>query len=299
MKKTILKRRRAVVLAAVLGLLFTGCASGNEAVNETSKIGDSNSVSKEGEEADLSLGGSVLMVGSTSMDKFANAIAEVYMIENPNVTVTTEFVGSGAGIEAAINKTADIGNSSRNLREEEIVKGAVENIVAIDGIAVVTDKANIVESLTKEQLKAIYTGGIRNWSELGGQNQPIVVIGREAGSGTRSAFEEILGIEDKAVYANELDSTGAVIAKATSISGVIGYVSLDVVNDTVKTLKLDDMEANAENIRAGEYFLSRPFVMATNGEISEQTPQVQSLFTFIFSEEGSEIIRAIGLIPVE
>jgi len=299
MKKTILKRQRLIAFAATLGLLFTGCVSGNEAVNETSKIGDNNAISQESEENGARLGGSVLMVGSTSMDKFANAIAEVYMVGNPNVTVTTEFVGSGAGIEAAINKTADIGNSSRNLKEEEIIKGAVENIVAIDGIAVVTDKANIVENLTKEQLKAIYTGGIRNWSELGGQNQPIVVIGREAGSGTRSAFEEILDIEDKAIYANELDSTGAVIAKATSISGVIGYVSLDVINDTVKTLKLDDMEANAENIRAGEYFLSRPFVMATNGEISEQTPEVQSLFAFIFSEEGSEIIRAIGLIPVE
>ena len=147
-------------------------------------------------------------------------------------------------------------------------KGAVENVVAIDGIAVCVDPANTVTGLSKEQLIDIYTGVITNWSEVGGENAPIIVVGREAGSGTRGAFEEILKVDDKCAYANELDSTGAVMAKVASTPGAIGYVSLDAVNDSVVALALDEVAATPENIQAGDYFLSRPFVMATNGEIA-------------------------------
>ena len=218
--------------------------------------------------ADLS--GSVSMSGSTSMEKLANAVAESFMEKYPNVTVTAEFTGSSAGIESVLAGSVDIGNSSRNLKEDEKSAGAVENIVAIDGIAVVTDPANKIEDLTKDQLVSIYTGETKNWSEVGGDDQAIVVVGREAGSGTRGAFEELLDIADACVYANELDSTGAVMAKVASTPGAIGYVSLDVVDDSVKALKLDGVDATEENIKAGNYALSRPFVMATKGEISAE-----------------------------
>ena len=172
-------------------------------------------------------------------------------------------------------------------------------MVAIDGIAVVTDKNSKADNLTKQQLTDIYTGKIKDWSEVGGDSGAIVVIGREAGSGTRGAFEEILGIEDACTYANELDSTGAVMAKVASTPGAIGYVSLDVVDDTVKALKLDGVEATPKNIIAGEYFLSRPFVMATMGPIEKQNDVVKAWFDYIKSDEGKQIIEKIGLIIPE
>lgn len=246
--------------------------------------------------ADLS--GSVSMSGSTSMEKLANAVAESFMEKYPNVTVTAEFTGSSAGIESVLAGSVDIGNSSRNLKDDEKSAGAVENIVAIDGIAVVADPANKVEDLTKDQLVSIYTGETKNWSEVGGDDQAIVV-GREAGSGTRGAFEELLDIADACVYANELDSTGAVMAKVASTPGAIGYVSLDVVDDSVKALKLDGVDATEENIKAGNYALSRPFVMATKGEISEQKTEVQALFDYLTSDEGKALIKSVGLITVD
>lgn len=253
----------------------------------------------EAKSADADLSGSISMVGSTSMEKFANALSEAFMEKYPKVTVTAEFVGSGAGIEAVSNGTADIGNSSRNLKDEEKAKGVAENIVAIDGIAVVVDPANTVEDLTKDQLTSIYDGTVINWKDVGGNDAPIVVVGREAGSGTRGAFEELLKLEDACKYSNELDSTGAVMAKVASTPGSIGYVSLDVLDDTVKALKLDGAEPTEENIKAGKYFLSRPFVMATKGEISEQSDLVKALFDFIYSDEGSELVKSVGLITAD
>ncbi|MDO4330802.1 MAG: phosphate ABC transporter substrate-binding protein [Lachnospiraceae bacterium] len=250
-------------------------------------------------EAAKELSGSISMVGSTSMEKFANALSEVFMEKYPDVTLQAEFVGSGAGIEAVANGSADIGNSSRNLKDEEKAKGVVENIVAIDGIAVVVDPANTVEDLTKEQLADIYAGNVTNWSEVGGTNSPIVVVGREAGSGTRGAFEEILKLEEQCKYSNELDSTGAVMAKVASTPGAIGYVSLDVLDNTVKALKLEGVEPTAETIKAGDYFLSRPFVMATKGEIAEQSQLIQELFNFIYSDEGTQVVEAVGLISTK
>lgn len=249
--------------------------------------------------ADTGLGGSVSMAGSTSMEKLANAAAESFMEKYPAVTVTAEFTGSGAGIEAVLAGGVDIGNASRNLSEEEKQAGAVENIVAIDGIAVVTDPANTVTDLTKQQLIDIYTGGVRNWKELGGADQAVVVVGREAGSGTRSAFEELLELKDSCQYANELDSSGAVMAKVAATPGAIGYVSLDVVDATVNAVKLDGVEATEESIKAGDYFLSRPFVMATKGELEEQSEAVQEFFAWLSSEEGREVIQAVGLISAD
>lgn len=251
------------------------------------------------QEATSDLTGTVTMAGSTSMEKLANAVAESFMITNPGVTVTAEFTGSSAGVESVIAGSVDIGNSSRYLKDSEKESGAVENIVAIDGIAVVVDPSNIVTDLTKEQLIKIYTGEVKNWSEVGGADMPVVVVGREAGSGTRSAFEEILEVEDACAYANQLDSTGAVMAKVASTPGAIGYVSLDVIDETVIALALDAVEPTAENIKAGNYFLSRPFVMATNGEIVDQSEAVQALFAWLTTEEGKAVIESVGLITVD
>ena len=276
----------------------TEAASTEEASTEAASTEEASSEAAAAEiPADLS--GTVSMAGSTSMEKLANALAESFMAAYPGVTVTAEFTGSGAGIEAVTAGSVDIGNASRNLTDDEKAAGIMENIVAIDGIAVVADTANEVAGLTADQLASIYKGEITNWSEVGGADQPIVVVGREAGSGTRSAFEELLAIEDQCAYANELDSTGAVMARVASTPGAIGYISLDVLDDSVKALTLDGVEATAENIQAGSYFLSRPFVMATNGEISAQNELVQALFDYVYSEEGQELVSSVGLITVE
>lgn len=277
-----------------------GQDAGNTTTDSQKDAGNDTTTGQDnGDTTGADLSGTITLSGSTSMEKLANALCESFMEKYPNVTATAEFTGSGAGIEAVIAGTVDIGNSSRNLKDEEKANGAVENIVAIDGIAVVVDPANQVPGLTKDQLISIYKGEVTNWSEVGGADAPIVVIGREAGSGTRGAFEEILKIEDACAYANELDSTGAVMAKVATTPGAIGYVSLDVVDDSVIALPLDGVEATAENIKAGNYFLSRPFVMATKGEISEQSELVQAWFDYVLGEEGQAVAAQVGLITVK
>lgn len=277
-----------------------GQNAGNTTTDSQKDAGNDTTTGQDtGNTTGADLSGTITLSGSTSMEKLANALCESFMEKYPNVTATAEFTGSGAGIEAVIAGTVDIGDSSRNLKDEEKANGAVENIVAIDGIAVVVDPANQVPGLTKDQLISIYKGEVTNWSEVGGADAPIVVIGREAGSGTRGAFEEILKIEDACAYANELDSTGAVMAKVATTPGAIGYVSLDVVDDSVIALPLDGVEATAENIKAGNYFLSRPFVMATKGEISEQSELVRAWFEYVLGEEGQAVAAQVGLITVK
>jgi len=279
-----LKKIAGLALAAVMAIgCMTGCG-GEEATGS----GDNKTVS-----------GTLTLAGSTSMEKVCEALMEGFMEKYPDATVTTEYTGSGAGLESLIAGSVDIGNASRGLKEEETKEGAVENVVALDGIAVISDKENKVDDLTEAQLASIYKGEITNWSEVGGSDEKIVVIGRESGSGTRGAFEELLEIEDACSYAQELDSTGAVLAKVASTPGAIGYVSLDVVDDTVKSISLDGVEATEENILAGDYILSRPFVMATNGEIDKQSDLVKAWFEYIESDEGKEIVKGVGLILPE
>ena len=291
-------------ILAVTTLVACGNSDATTAQPSTAESSAAESTVAAGSEAapaetTADLSGNLSMVGSTSMEKLANALSEAFMEEYPDVTVTAEFVGSGAGIEAVTNGTADIGNSSRSLKDEEKAAGVVENVVAIDGIAVCVDPANEVADLTKEQLTNIYNGTITNWKEVGGADEPIIVIGREAGSGTRGAFEELVDLQDACKYANELDSTGAVIAKVASTPGAIGYASLDALDDSVKALSLEGVEATAENIKAGNYFLSRPFVMATKGEISEQNDLVQAWFDFVLGDEGQQVASEVGLITVK
>lgn len=309
MKKRI-QKSIAILGAAVLTMGLAGCSSSSNTPASSAPAADTaeapaadvqaeSAADTQAAEAAAGLSGSITLAGSTSMEKFANALAEAFMEKYPDVTVQAEFTGSSAGVEAVLGGQSDVGNSSRKLKDEEKEKGAVENIVAIDGIAVITDPANTAADLTKEQLINIYNGTITNWKDAGGSDQPIVVIGREAGSGTRGAFEEILKLEDACKYANELDSTGAVMAKVASTPGAIGYVSLDVIDDTVKLLTLNGVEANEENIKTGDYFLSRPFVMATNGEISAQNDLVKALFDYVYSAEGDELVKSVGLITTK
>lgn len=277
MKKNFLKVMGIALAAtlAVTGLVGCGTKSGSD------------------------ISGKISLAGSTSMEKVCEALMEGFMEKYPEVTVTTEYTGSGAGLESLVSGTVDIGNASRHVKEEEKSKGATENVIALDGIAVITDTNNAVTALTKEQLTGIYTGEVKNWCELGGADQAIVVIGRENGSGTRDAFEELLEVKDSCNYAQELDSTGAVLAKVSSTPGAIGYVSLDVVDSTVTAIALDGVAATEANILAGQYALQRPFIMATKGEISSQNDLVKTWFDYLSSDEGKEIIRNAGLIIPE
>ena len=301
----------ALLAVGMVAALLTGCGSseGQQAAaepaatteatvaEETTATEEASATEEVAEEAPATeLKGTISLGGSTSMEKLCEAMSESFMEANQGVTVTVEYTGSGAGLEALAAGSIDIGNASRGLKDEEKANGSVENIVAIDGIAAITDKNNSVTDISSEDLAKIYTGEIANWNEIGGEDQPIVVIGREAGSGTRDAFEELLEVSDACNYAQELDSTGAVLAKTASTPGAIGYVSLDVVDDTVIALSLDDVAPTEENILAGDYLLSRPFVMATNGELSAQSDLVKTWFEYINSEEGKNVISSIGLI---
>lgn len=281
-----MKKFIAIICSAlIITLIAVGCAKGvasNESQNEES------------------LTGTISLAGSTSMEKLCEAMSESFMADNQGITVTVEYVGSGAGIESLSKGSVDIGNSSRNLKPEELSNGCVENVVALDGIAVIVDKNNGVTDISSENLKKLYTGEIKNWKELGGADEAVVVIGREAGSGTRDAFEELLELKDKCDYAQQLDSTGAVLAKVASTPGAIGYVSLDVIDESVLSVSIDSVEANEQNILAGKYLLSRPFVMATKGDVSSQNELVQKWFEYVNSEKGKEIIKKVGLIvPVQ
>lgn len=285
MKKTIKLMVSAVLAATMLvGCGSTGTTESSEGTSEAASSASSDDV--------------ITMSGSTSMEKLCNTLKEEYM-NKTGVEIDVQFTGSGAGIQAVSEGTVNIGNSSRALKEEEKAKGISENIVALDGIGIIVDKANTVTDISKDNLAKVYKGEIKNWSELGGADEPIIVIGREAGSGTRGAFEEILSVEDNCVYAQEISSTGAVMAKVASTPGAIGYVSLDVIDDTVSTLKVDGIEATADNIKNGTYTIQRPFVMATKGAISEQSQTVQDFFNYLNSEEGQEIITKLGLVTTK
>lgn len=306
MKNKLVKMMALLAATTMVAAGVMGCGSSD---TSTGADGDANANEPAASEADnatdaadseaaggADLSGSIKLAGSTSMEKLANAMAEAYMEKNPNVSVTAEFTGSSAGLESLAAGSVDIGDASRALSDEEKAGGAVENIVAIDGIAVITDTANTVTDIKSEDLAKVYTGEITNWKDLGGPDESIVVIGREAGSGTRDAFEELLDVKDKCAYAQELDSTGAVLAKVAATPGAVGYISLDVLDDTVNGLKINSVEPSEETILSGDYLLQRPFVMATMGEISEQNELVQSFFDFINSDDGKNVIKSVGLI---
>ena len=305
------KKLLALLMSLTMTAALIGCGSADqtasaetaettEATEETTEDTVEDTASGEGEATEeapaADLSGTISLAGSTSMEKLCEAMSESFMETYPEVTVTVEYTGSGAGLESLASGSVDIGNSSRHLKDEEVAGGAVENVVAIDGIAVIVDPANSVSDIPADKLAAIYKGEITNWSELGGDDEAIVVIGRESGSGTRDAFEELLEVKDACKYAQELDSTGGVKAKVAATPGAIGYVSLDVVDESIKAVSIDSVEPTEANIIAGDYLLSRPFVMATNGEISAQNDLVKGWFDYISSDAGNDVIKSAGLI---
>ena len=305
------KKLLALLMSLTMTAALIGCGSADqtasaetaettEATEETTEDTVEDTASSEAEATEeapaADLSGTISLAGSTSMEKLCEAMSESFMETYPGVTVTVEYTGSGAGLESLASGSVDIGNSSRHLKDEEVAGGAVENVVAIDGIAVIVDPANSVSDIPADKLAAIYKGEITNWSELGGNDEAIVVIGRESGSGTRDAFEELLEVKDACKYAQELDSTGGVKAKVAATPGAIGYVSLDVVDESIKAVSIDSVEPTETNIIAGDYLLSRPFVMATNGEISAQNDLVKGWFDYISSDAGKDVIKSVGLI---
>ena len=277
-------------LALALGL-FTGCGSSNNQDQGSA----SGSQSNTNNSSTVELSGTVNTAGSTSMKDVMAVLTEVFEKENPGVTINYTGSGSGAGIEGATSGTCDIGLSSRALKDEEKESGAVENIVALDGVAIVINPANGVENLTVEQIAQIFTGEITNWSEVGGADGEIAVFGREAGSGTRGAFEEIVGVVDTCKYTNEYSSTGDVIGNVASNPNAIGYASLSAVDDTVKAVKVNDVAPSEDTVKDGTYEIQRPFVMVTK-EGAELSEAAQAFLDFAMSADSAQYIAAAGAV---
>lgn len=240
--------------------------------------------------------GTVSTDGSTSMEKVIGSLGEAFQEKNAGATFTYNPTGSGSGITAVAEKNCDIGLSSRHIKEEEAALGLEETVLAIDGIAVVVNPANPVADLSMEQIAGIYTGSITNWSEVGGNDGEIVVIGREAGSGTRDGFESITGTEDACILRQELTSTGDVIATVGSNENAIGYASLASVNESVTAVSVDGVAPSSETVLDGSYAIQRPFVLVTRaGEKLSDT--AQAFMDYALSEEAKPLIENAGAVP--
>ncbi len=243
-----------------------------------------------------SLAGSVATDGSTSMEKVIGALGESFMEQNDGVNFTYNPTGSSAGISAVLEGRCDIGLSSRALKAEEESQGLVGTVLAYDGIAMIVNPENTVEDMTLEQIAAVYTGEITNWSELGGADSEIVLIGREAGSGTRGGFEEITGTEDQCQYRQELTSTGDVITAVAQNPNAIGYASLASVKDTVKAVKVEGVTPSEETVKDGSYLIQRPFVLVTKADTA-LSETAQAFFDYATKGEANEIIASAGVVP--
>ena len=279
-----MKKIICIALAAVMTLSLIACGN-------TTKETDTPAVTEAAK-----LTGTVSTDGSTSMEKVIGGLGEMFMEVNDGVTFTYNPTGSGSGIKAVQEGRCDIGLSSRALKAEEKEQGLAATTLAYDGIAVIVNPENTVEDLTVEQIAAIYTGEITNWSEVGGMDAEIVLVGREAGSGTRSGFEEIVGVEDLCQYRQELTSTGDVITAVSQNPGAIGYASLASVKDTVKAIKVGGVAPSDETVKDETYAIQRPFVLVTK-EGTALTETAQAFFDFITSEAAREVITAAGVVP--
>ena len=288
MKKIGLSKKLAGVLAtaAVAGMVLAGCG-------ETDTQTTANNTTQSGQ---TTLSGTVSTDGSTSMEKVVGALGEAFMNANPEVTFTYNPTGSGSGIQAVSEGRCDIGLSSRSLKDEEKQSGLTETVLAYDGIAVIVGKDNEVEDLTLEQIAKIYKGEITNWKDVGGADAEIVVIGREAGSGTRDGFETITETEDACQYRQELTSTGDVITTVLQNPNAIGYASLASVKDTVKTLKVNSVIPTESSVKDGTYLIQRPFVLVTK-EGAQLSEAAQAFFDYALSGEAGDIIVEAGAVP--
>ena len=278
-------------VAAAAALTACGGSASSAAASSTSAAAGSTASS-----AAAALSGNVATGGSTSMKNVIAALTEGFAEVEPGVTVSYDPTGSGAGITGATDKTLDIGLSSRALKDDE--KADVDGTtIALDGIAIIVNNASKVEDLTVDQLKQMFTGGITNWSEVGGDDGEIVLIGREAGSGTRDGFESIVDVKDSCKYAQELTATGAVISAVEANPLAIGYASLSAVGDTVKMVTVGGVECSEETVKDGSYEVQRPFVFVTNKSVT-LSEQAQAFFDFATSADAADLIRTAGAVPV-
>ena len=282
-----MKKFLTLALTAVMALsLLTACGSKNDNSADTNTDGSST---------ETTLSGTVSTDGSTSMEKVINSLGESFMAMNKDVKFTYNPTGSGSGIQAVSEGRCDIGLSSRALKDDEKASGLVETVVALDGIAIVVNPENPVSDLDIDTIAKIYTGEITNWKDVGGNDAEIVLIGREAGSGTRDGFESITDTKDACQYRQELTSTGDVINTVSQNPDAIGYASLSAVGDSVKALTVGGVEATEETVKDGSYVVQRPFVLVTK-EDTKLSPAAQAFFDYALSADAASIIAAAGAV---
>ena len=292
-----MKKSLALICSLALCLgLFAGCSSSNAGGSASPSASVPASPSQEASQAPAALSGVVNIDGSTSMEKVVKVLSESFMQDNGGVTINYNGSGSGTGIQSVIDGTCDLGLSSRELKDEEAANGAVAHVVALDGVAIVVNPDNTVTDLTIEQIAQIYTGEITNWSEVGGADAEIVLVGREAGSGTRSGFEELTETVDKCKYRQELTSTGDVITAVAQNPDAIGYASLASVKDSVKALKVAGVTPTEETVKDGTYLIQRPFVLVTKEGVA-LSPVAQAFFDYATKGQANDIITASGVVP--
>ena len=287
----------AALAASFACVAFAGCGS-SAASSSTAPASAAPAASAPAAAeapAATELSGKVTTGGSTSMEKVIGALQEAFMEQNDGVDVTYDPTGSGAGITGAQEGSLDIGLSSRALKDGET--GVSATVIALDGIGIIVNNANTVEDLTTDQIAAIATGEVTNWKEVGGPDAEIVMIGREAGSGTRDGFESILKVSDQCKYAQELTATGAVIAAVQANENAIGYASLAALDDSVKALKVNGIACTEETVKDGSYTVQRPFVFVTK-DGAEQTPAVKAFIDFATSADAASLISNAGAVPV-
>ena len=295
--------KKVLSLMLALAMVFALASCGSNGSTDSNKGGASAASSATTDEkkdtpadSGKALSGTVSTNGSTSMEKVIGSLMEEFMAQNKDVTVTYDPTGSGTGIESASNGSCDIGLSSRALKDSEVASGLVGTVLAYDGIAVIVNPANTVEDLDIETIAKIYTGEITNWSEVGGADAEIVLVGREAGSGTRSGFEELTETVDKCKYRQELTSTGDVITAVAQNPDAIGYASLASVKDSVKALKVAGVTPTEETVKDGTYLIQRPFVLVTKEGV-ELSPVAQAFFDYTTKGQANDIITASGVVP--
>ena len=301
-----MKKVISIALIAMLVVAMAGCSQSQPAPTAAPAETPAQTTAAPQTEAPAALSGTVATDGSTSMEKVIGALGEAFMEANSGVNFTYNPTGSGSGITAVSEGRCDIGLSSRALKDSEVESGLVGTVLAYDGIAVIVNPANTVEDLDIETIAKIYTGEITNWSEVGGADAEIVLVGREAGSGTRSGFEELTETVDKCKYRQELTSTGDVITAVAQNPDAIGYASLASVKDSVKALKVagvtpseetvKDVAPTEATVKDGTYLIQRPFVLVTKEGV-ELSPVAQAFFDYATKGQANDIITASGVVP--
>ena len=292
-----MKKVISIALIAMLVVAMAGCSQSQPAATTAAPAETATQTTAAPQtEAPAALSGTVATDGSTSMEKVIGALGEAFMEANSGVNFTYNPTGSGSGITAVSEGRCDIGLSSRALKDSEVASGLVGTVLAYDGIAVIVNPANTVEDLDTETIARIYTGEITNWSEVGGADAEIVLVGREAGSGTRSGFEELTETVDKCKYRQELTSTGDVITAVAQNPDAIGYASLASVKDSVKALKVAGVTPTEETVKDGTYLIQRPFVLVTKEGVA-LSPVAQAFFDYATKGQANDIITASGVVP--